>query len=330
MAGLATEAGSVPVDEPREPLRERVRDIGFWADWAAAIGLLAIVLVFGIASPSFLTLGNIEAMLVSAAILVVLAVGQAFVISTSGIDLSIASVMTFGAVVLGLLYAAGWPILFACAGGVLAAAAAGAVNGLLVAKGRVPDFVVTLGMFSAASGAALILSDGQPTDVVDPALLTLASGSVGPIGYSVIVAAVVAVLGHIVLFRTRFGVHVLATGGNAEGARAMGVRIGRVRLVVYLISGVLAGLAAILLVSRLGAAEPAINTTYLLNAIAAVVLGGVSLRGGRGSIAGPVLGALLLTALTNGLTLLGISQFYQPLAVGIVVVLAALLMRYQR
>ncbi|MCP2166832.1 ABC transporter permease [Goodfellowiella coeruleoviolacea] len=323
-------AEAVAVGADRESLGGRLRDIGFWADWAAVIGLVALVIVFGLASPSFLTLGNIQAMLVSAAILIVLAVGQTFVIATSGIDLSIASIMTFGAVVLGLLYAAGWPILLACLVGVVAAGLAGVINGTLVAKGRIPDFVVTLGMFSAASGAALILSDGKPTQVVDGFLLALASGSVGPFGYFIVVAAVVVVVAHVALFHTRFGVHVLATGGNAEGARAMGIRTGRVRLAVYLISGVLAGVGAILLVSRVGAAEPAINTTYLLNAIAAVVLGGVSLQGGRGNILGPVVGALLLTALTNGLTLLGISQYYQPLAVGVVVVMAALLMRYQR
>ncbi|MFC7327188.1 ABC transporter permease [Marinactinospora rubrisoli] len=314
----------------RPALGARVRDIGFWADWAAVIGLAGLVVVFGIASPSFLTLGNIEAMLVSAAILVVLAVGQSFVIATGGIDLSTSTTMTFGAVVIGMLYTHGWPIAAAIAAGVAAAGLAGAVSGVLVARGRIPDFVVTLGMFSVTTGLALILSDGRPAEVVSAFLLGLASGSVGPIGYFVIVAAVVAIAAHVVLFHTRFGVHVLATGGNPEGARAMGIRTQRVKLAVYVIAGVLSGVAAILLVARLGAAEPAANTTYLLNAIAAVVLGGVALQGGRGSVLGPVVGALLLTALTNGLTLLGVSQFYQPLAVGVVVVAAALLMRYQR
>ena len=126
------------------------------------------------------------------------------------------------------------------------------------------------------------------------------------------------------------GTHVLATGGSAEAATATGISTGRVKIAVYTIAGLLAGVGAILLIARVGAAEPASNTSFLLNSVAAVVLGGVSLLGGRATILGPVIGALLLTALTNGLTLLGVSQFYQPLAVGVVVVLAALLTRFQK
>lgn len=313
-----------------EPLAVRLRDVGFWADWAAVVGLIALVIVFFIATPAFLTVGNVEAMLVAAAILVVLAVGQTFVVATAGIDLSVASTMTLGAVMLGWASANGWNIAVACLLAVLAAGAVGIINGLLVAKGRITDFIVTLGTLSAASGAALVISDGKPVQVPSTFLLRLASGKVGPFGYSVLVAAVVAVVAHVVLFRTRFGVHLLATGGDKESARAMGVNTDGMKIAVYTISGVLAGLAAILLVARVGAAEPAANTAFLLNSVAAVVLGGVSLFGGRGTIIGPVVGALLLTALVNGLTILGVSQFYQPVAVGIVVVLAALLTRFQR
>ena len=319
----------VPVSDT-EPLTVRLRDGGFWADWASVVGLVALVIVFFIATPAFLTVGNVEAMLVAAAILVVLAVGQTFVIATAGIDLSVASTMTLGAVVLGWASSHGWNIALACTLGVLASGVVGLANGLLVAKGRITDFIVTLGTLSAASGAALVISDGKPVQVPSTFLLKLASGTVGPFGYSVLVAAVVAVLAHVVLFRTRFGVHLLATGGDRESARAMGVNTDGMKIAVYTTSGVLAGLAAVLLVARVGAAEPAANTAFLLNSVAAVVLGGVSLFGGRGTIIGPVVGALLLTALVNGLTLLGVSQFYQPVAVGIVVVLAALLTRFQR
>jgi ribose transport system permease protein len=160
--------------------------------------------------------------------------------------------------------------------------------------------------------------------------LRLATGSLGPIPYFVIVAAIAAIIGHVALFHTRFGTHLLATGGDPEAARAMGIDTDRIKIAAYIISGFLAGVASILLTARIGAAEPAANTTYLLNSVAAVVLGGVSLFGGRGTIVGPIVGALLLTALVNGLTLLSVSQFYQQVAIGIIVVLAALLMRYQR
>ncbi len=218
----------------------------------------------------------------------------------------------------------------ACVLAVIASTLVGLINGFIIAKGKITDFIVTLGTLSAAAGAALVLSNGEPVTVTSNFLLRLATGSLGPIPYFVVVALVIAVIGHIVLFHTRFGTHLLATGGDPEAARAMGINTDRVKIAAYTISGFLAGLASILLTARIGAAEPAANTSYLLNSVAAVVLGGVSLFGGRGSMVGPVVGALLLTALVNGLTLLGVSQFYQQLAIGIVVVLAALLMRYQR
>lgn len=309
---------------------EQLTDPGFWADWAALVGLVVLVVFFGIANSTFLTESNIQATLIAAAIPVILAVGQTFVIATAGIDLSVASSMTFGAIMLGTTSSHGWPIGLACLAAVVFAGLIGVLNGVVIAKGRITDFIVTLGTLSIASALALIVANGNPIQVTSTLLLKLSVNSIGPVGYSMIVALVLALVAHFALFHTRFGVHVLATGGDAESARAMGVSIDRIKIAVYTISGALAGIGAILLVARLGAAEPAANTTYLLNSVAAAVLGGVSLFGGRGTIAGPVLGALLLTVLVNGLTLMGVSQFYQPLSVGIVVVLAAVLMRFQR
>ena len=313
-----------------EPFSHKVKDVGFWAEWAALVGLVLLVIIFGIADPTFLSTGNIQSMLVAAAILVILAVGQTFVIATGGIDLSVASIMTFAAVVFGQTFAAGWPLVACMVAALAAGLLIGAINGAVIAKGKITDFIVTLGALSFASGAALVISEGKPVTIINTFLLQLSAGGVGILGWSAIVAAVVAVLAHFVLFRTRFGTHVLATGGSAEAATATGISTARVKIAVYVISGSLAGLGAILLIARVGAAEPASNTSFLLNSVAAVVLGGVSLMGGRATITGPVIGALLLTALTNGLTLLGVSQFYQPVAVGIVVVLAAFLTRFQR
>jgi ribose/xylose/arabinose/galactoside ABC-type transport system permease subunit len=323
---------TIATERPRalHSLLGQVRQLSFWAEHAAPIGLVALVIVFSILSPSFLTLGNIRAMLVAAAILVILAVAQAFVITTGGIDLSISATMTFGAVGFGIAWQAGLGFLASALIAILAAMIIGILNGLLIAKGKVTDFIVTLGTLSMATGLALIVSDGKPITVNSAELLTLTSGSIGPFGHPIILAAIVGLAAWFVMFRTRFGLHVQAVGGSEESAVANGVSAVKVRIIVYLISAGLAGLAALLLVARVGAAEPAINTAFLLNAIAAVVLGGVSLTGGKAKIVGPIIGALLLTALTNGLTLLGVSQFYQPLAVGLVVVLAALLTRYQK
>lgn len=302
----------------------------FWADWASAVGLIVLVILFSILQPVFLTAPNIQALLLAAAILIVLAVGQSFVIMTAGIDLSLAASVMLGAIVLGLSSAAGLDIGFACALALATSCGIGFLNGVFITVGKIPDFVVTLGSLSAVTGIGLILSGGNPTTVGSPFLLRLASGSIGIFGYPFLVAVAVAVISHVALYHTRFGVHLLATGGQQENARSLGIRTSRIRIAAYSISGACAGVAAILLVARIGSAEPTINTKLLLNSVAAVVLGGVSLFGGRGSILGPFLGAIMLTTLVNGLTLLGVSAFYQPVAVGFIVILAALVMRYQK
>lgn len=320
----------------RLPVWEGVSRLGsrpdFWSNWTALIALAVLCLVFGIGTSHFLSAGNVENVLTEAAVLVILAVGQSFVILAAGIDLSQAAILTLGAVLLGevVTHGGGLGIGVACLAAIAGGGVLGLLNGLTIAKVRITDFIVTLGALGVASGVALVLTSGTPTQITSTFLLRLSTGSVGPIGYPVLVAVAVVIAGHWTLFHTRFGAHLLATGGDREAARAMGVRIHRVRIAVYIISGLLAGLAAVLYTARIGAAEPAPDTTLLLDAIAATVLGGVSLFGGRGTILGPAVGAVLLTALANGLTLMAVSQFYEPLVVGLVVIAAATLMRYQR
>ena len=270
-------------------------NVSFWADWASIVGLAGLVVVFGFATPVFVSASNIQAVLVAAAILAVISVGQTFVVATAGIDLSVAASVTLGAVVLGIGTTHGWGILPSCLLAILVPSFVGFLNGTLITMGRLPDFVVTLGMLSAVTGAGLVLSGGEPIMVPSMFLLRLASGSLGILGYPALVAATVAVVAHVVLYRTRFGVHLLATGGQSESARFMGVRTARIRVVAYTFSGFCAGIAAVLLVAQIGSAEPNINTTLVLNSVAAVVLGGVSLFGGRASVLGPVFGALMLT-----------------------------------
>lgn len=321
---------AAPQPPPRRSRAPRLTDVSAWAEWAAPIGLAVLVIVFGSLNSTFLSAGNIKSMLVAAAILVVLSVGQTFAVATGGIDLSVASTMTFSAVMFGTVFSAGAPLWLCCAVAVVSGGLFGLVQGLIIGRGKITDFIVTLGGLSVASGLALVIAGGKPVTVISALLLRVSTGGIGPLGWSVVIAAVTALLAHGLLFGTRFGTHVLAAGGSAEAARATGISVAGIKTAVYTISGLLAGLAAILLIARVGAAEPASNTQFLLNSVAAVVLGGVSLVGGRATIIGPVFGALLLTALTNGLTLLGVSQFYQPIAVGVVVVLAALLMRFQK
>jgi ribose transport system permease protein len=333
--GAGRSAGPAPGRTEAEPtalddLRGRVKDPGFWAEWTVIPAFVVLLVVFGLISNVFLTADNLESVLAASAVLIALAIGQTFAVATAGIDLSMGSVLTLSGVVLGQLYSHGNSIWLAILAAVAVGAAIGFLNGFVIAKARISDFIVTLGSLSIAAGVALVISSGKPVEVINKTMLDLSTNSVGPLRWSVVVALLVAVAAHVLLFRTRFGTHLLATGGNAEGSRAVGVRTARVKMAAYTLSGAMAGLAAVLLVARIGSAEPAAATSLLLNAVAAVVLGGVSLFGGRGTIAGPVIGAVLLTALVNGLTLAGVSEAYQPIAVGTVVVASAVLMRYQR
>ena len=288
-----------------------------------------LVIVFQILNPTFLSTGNIASMLVAAAILVILAVGQTFVVATGGIDLSVASIMTFGAVVFGALLARR-PAGVSCLLAVAAGTAVGLVNGLLIAQGRITDFIVTLGMLSAASGAALVLADGKPVTIIDTFLLKLSTGGIGIFGWTVLIAAVVAAdrprraLPH-PLRHPRAGHRRLGRGRHRHRHQH---RPDQDRRLHHLRPARRA--------RRHPAHRPGRRGRTRLEHVVPAQLGGRG-RARRRQPARrarhhhrPGIGALLLTALTNGLTLLGVSQFYQPLAVGVVVVLAALLTRFQR
>jgi putative xylitol transport system permease protein len=300
----------------------RVRE---WPEFSIVLALLALVVVFGALKPDvFLTWDNINSILVAAAVLVVLAIGQTFVVVTAGIDLSINATLIFAAVLFGLMFKHGHGVALGIIVALLGGLVIGITNGLIITFGKVTDFIATLGMLSVATGLALLISNAQPVTVFNRFFTDLATGSIGPIRWLVLIAIVVAIIGHIVLFHTRLGTHLLAVGGSREAADDMGINTARVKVVAYAVSGFLAGLGAIMVISRVGAAEPQAGTTLLLNSVAAVVLGGVSLFGGRGSIVGPVVGALILQTLINGLTISNVPVYWQPIAVGSVVVLSAI------
>ena len=304
-------------------IRSKVKDPFFWSDWLVVVAFIFVIAVFGIIAPEeFLTLWNLNNILVAASIPAIIAVGQTFTVLTAGIDLSVSSTMTFG-----LVFTNSWPLWQCVIMGVIAGTVVGLLNGLIIAKRKINDFIVTLGMLSVASGAALVLSDGKPRQVISEQLSTLAIGEKANVPYLMMVAFVIVLIAHFVLFHTRFGTHVFAVGGDPESARAMGISVVKIKVAVYVISGALAGLAATLAISRIGSAEPAANTSILLNSVAAVVLGGVSLFGGRGTIFGPFIATLLLQSLANGLTVIGVAAYYQYLSIGLVVILSAALVR---
>jgi ribose/xylose/arabinose/galactoside ABC-type transport system permease subunit len=308
----------------------RLMDWTIVMDWAIVLALLAIMLVGGLLSDQFLTAGNLTSILVACSILVTVAIGQTFVIVTAGIDLAVGSLIQVSGVMIGIAVSwhLGVPVGIVLA--VLTSIAFGIASGLIVSKGKISDFIATLGMLSIVSGVALVLSNGRPVAVISPLLTALASGKTGPLPNITLLALIVALLSHGLLFHTRFGTHLLATGGNFEGSRNLGIKVGRIKVAAFGLSGALAGIGGVMLTARIGSAEPMAGTAYLLNSVAASVLGGTSLFGGRGTIVGPVVGALVLTALLNLMTLLGVGVFYQPIVTGLVVILFAIAYRFQK
>lgn len=300
------------------------------ASFAAPIGLLALVILFSLTTPYFLTANNLTAVLVSAAVLIVMSMGQQLVITTAGIDLSVGSNLPFVAVVIGWTYLHGWGIGMAMAAGIVAGLVVGVVNGLLIGYLKMADFVVTLGTLSVVSGATLLITSGNQLAVSSPFMQDLALGGIGHIRWFWLVAAVITAITGFFMFWTRTGSYFLATGGNIDAARDVGIKVKRIRLLAYAGSGLSCGIAGILFVANIGGADPSMQTNLLLSSIAAVVLGGTSLSGGRASILGTLAGALLFQVLLNGFTLLNISQYFQPVAVGAVVLGAAFISRFQR
>lgn len=306
----------------------KLRDPYFWADWTVVFALVTAILIFTALKPNnFITAYNVNTILTASAVPAILALGQAFVIMTAGIDLSNAAVLTLGAVTFGWFFAQSYPLIVCMAAAMLIGLLAGLINGLIIAQFKINDFIVTLGMFSLATGVALVISNAKPVQVISPFLAQFAIGRIWVVPYLMMLALVILVICQFLLTQTRFGTHVLATGGNTDTARAMGIRTKGIKIAVYGISGTLAGVAAIVTIARIGAAEPAVNTAFLLNSVAAVVLGGVSLFGGRGNMIGPFVGAILLTMIINGLIVAGVPQYYQYIAIGLIVMVSAVLVR---
>jgi ribose transport system permease protein len=289
-------------------------------------GLIILCVVMTILSPFFLTFNNLFNVGTQIAVIAILALGQTFVIVSGGIDLSVGSVLGLAGIVFGWATAvANLPLPVALALGIGAGALAGLVNGLLITLGNLPPFIATLAMLSAASGLALVISDGQPLNPIPEPILSLGSGDLfGIVPLPVIVMLVMWAITIGVLRSTYSGRSMYAIGGNEEAARLSGINVSRQKLVIYTLSGLFAGIAGILLTARLASADPQAGFTYELDAIAAVVIGGASLSGGVGNATGTLIGALILGVLRNGLNLLNVSAFWQQVIIGAVIALAVM------
>lgn len=297
----------------------------------AFAALIILIIAFSIASPNFLQFRNVVGIFLATAVNGILALGVTFVIISAGIDLSIGTVMTFASVITAVLITnLGLPIPVGVLGGILAGALAGMINGVVIAKMKVPSFVATLGMMYMAKGLALIISELKPIYFTDtPEFRDIATGSmVGAVvpGFEIPNAVLIlfgsAILGSFILFKTVLGRYTFALGSNEEATRLSGVNVDFWKIAVYTVSGVYAGIAGVVIASRLNSAQPALGQGYELDAIAAVVIGGTSLSGGSGSIMGTIIGAFVISVLTNGLRILSVPQEWQIVVTGAIIILA--------
>ncbi len=327
---------------PGGPARGRVDVVDFVARHSAPIFLVALIVIFAILEPRFLHPFNLLNVMRQVSISGLIAIGMTFVILTAGIDLSVGSLVALTGLVgayvakggLGDRFAvnsnvdAGNPVILAFLAAVAVGISAGALQGWAITRLRVPPFVVTLGGLTTFRGLALLFSGGGPISGFSPEYNWWGQGRVGDIPVPVIIFLLVAVIAHIVLRYSRFGLHVYAVGGNAAAAEENGVPVRLVTWSVYVIVGFACGLASFLLSARLSSAEAVAGLGLELDVIAAVVIGGTSLFGGVGSVFGTVVGAVLIGVLRNGLVLMNVSSFVQQIIIGLILVAAVAFDQY--
>ena len=288
--------------------------------------LLLSVVILSFISDAFLTVNNLMNVLRQVSINGILAVGMTLVILTAGIDLSIGSLMAVSAVIAASIVAGNPDAVFlALVAGIAASGVLGGVTGTLSTKLNVAPFIATLAMMTIARGIALIYTNGRPITIDSSAFRYLGQGYIGPVPVPVVIFALVTAIVSFILYKTKFGRYIYAVGGNENAANVSGIRVHRVKIWVYIINGALSGLAGILLASRISSGQPNSGLGYELDAIAAVVIGGTSLFGGRGTMLGTIVGVLIIGVINNGLNLLNVSSYWQQIIKGLIIAGAVIL-----
>ncbi len=304
-----------------QKLRELLQRFGL------ILSFLLLCVVLSLLSDRFLTVNNAVNVLRQSTINGIIAVGMTYVILTAGIDLSVGATLALSTVVTANLLQQGIPVLLAVLIGLALGAAVGFLNGLIITKARVPPFVATLGMMTVGRGLALTYTQGRPITGLPEAFRFIGTGSLGPIPMPIVIAGLTFLVGWVVLSRTRIGEYIYAIGNNPVAARYAGIATDSYITFVYVLAGLLSALAGMILVARLNSAQPTAGIGYEFDAIAAVVVGGTSFAGGEGGLGGTLLGVLVIAVINNGLNLLNVSSFYQPVVTGIVIALALLIYR---
>ncbi len=293
------------------------------------LALVILVVVVSVMNPSFVTPNNLLNLLRQVSINALIAFGMSFVILTGGIDLSVGSTLALSGALTAGLIANGISPMIAMLFGMILGAFLGMINGLLIAKGGMAPFIATLATMTIYRGATLVYTDGNPiTGIGDSFLFQfIGRGYLFGIPFPIIVMLVAFAVLYTLLHKTAFGKKTYAIGGNIHAARIAGVKSDKIQIIIYTISGFMASIAGIILTSRLNSAQPTAGQSYEMDAIAAVVLGGTSLSGGKGRLFGTLIGALIIGTINNGLNLLGVSSFYQQIVKGFVIIVAVLLDR---
>ncbi|AAU36806.1 MULTISPECIES: ABC transporter permease [Basfia] len=305
-------------------IKLNVRDAG------TLVGLVIIFVVFSFLSPVFFTVPNLLNILQQSSLNAAIALGMTLVIISAGIDLSVGPTAALSAVLGASLMVSGVPVPIAVLGALCIGSLGGLFNGVLIAYAGLQPFIVTLGSLSLYRALSLIYTGGNPIFGIPAEFRAFMNGSLFGIPSSILIVASIALILWVVLNKTPLGEYIFAVGGNEEAARVCSVPVAKTKVAVYMISGFLASVAGLVLVGRLGAADPTLGNLWELDAIAAAAIGGASLMGGKGSIIGTILGAVILGALRNGLTLLNIQAFYQLLATGLIIIVAMLIDRATR
>jgi ribose/xylose/arabinose/galactoside ABC-type transport system permease subunit len=295
-------------------------------EYGIFISFIVTCVIISLATPQFLSVPNWTIIITQVSINALLAFGITFVIITGGIDLSVGSIVAVTGVVAASLAQNGdYPLIIVITGGLVAGLAFGLFNGFLVTKSKIAPFIVTLGTMTIGRGLALILSNGRPVSNLTENFNAIGSGKFLGLPIPIIILILVFVICSIVLRKTIFGRYIYAIGGNEQAAWASGINVSKIKLAAYAICGALSGLAGILLAARISTGQPNSGMGFELDAIAAVVIGGTSTTGGRGTMIGTLIGVLLIGVINNGLDLMNVTSYYQQVIMGLIIIGAVLM-----
>jgi ribose transport system permease protein len=303
----------------RDSLKENL------SKYKSFVAFLVLCIIISFITPRFLTVDNITNVLTQVSVNAMIAIGMTFVILTGGIDLSVGSILAISGALAASVIKTNGNVLLAIVVAILVGSVIGVINGLLVAKGKVQAFIVTLASMTIFRGITYVYTNGIPISGLSSAFGAIGNKKLGILPLPVLITVIAVLIAYYLLSQTRFGRYLYALGGNEDSARLSGINTNRIKTWVYVVSGITAAISGVIITSRIGSASPNAGSGFELDAIAAVVIGGTSLSGGEGSVVGTIVGALIIGVLNNALNLMNVSPFYQSIVKGLVILIAVLL-----